>query len=359
MGPDAGTAIINGVALGFANAVPRGNVGLVSAAGTGLQGVTCGLARAGAGVSQAIGTGGRDLSEAVGGATMLAGLAALQADPATDVIVLISKPPAAAVGACAGRCQAIKQAYRRLLPRRRAGAHRGRGAIPATNLTQAATLAAAVAATTATPTGVNWCDTLVRLEEASIGLIAVAAAEQVKLAPGQYALRGLFAGGTFCYEAQLILKNLPEPVLSNAPLVKANKMPDSHVSRGHVCVDLGEDEFTQGRLHPMIDPSLRNRRILQEARDPATALILLDIVLGYGAHPDPAGATVEAVREAQHLAAAAGRHLVFVASVCGTEGDPQPLSQQEEKLRAAGVLVLPDNASATRLAGLITQALHA
>ena len=135
-------------------------------------------------------------------------------------------------------------------------------------------------------------------------------------------------------------------------------MPDSHVSRGHVCIDLGEDEFTQGRLHPMIDPSLRNRRIVQEARDPATAVILLDIVLGYGAHPDPAGATVEAIREAQRLAAAAGRHVVFVASVCGTEGDPQPLSQQEAKLRAAGVLVLPDNASAARLAGLITQALH-
>ena len=354
MGPDAGTAIINGVALGFANAVPRGNVGLVSAAGTGLQGVTCGLARAGAGVSQAIGTGGRDLSEAVGGATMLAGLAALQEDPDTGVIVLISKPPAAAVAA-----RVLAEVKRSKKPTvvcflgADPGPIEAAGAIPATNLTQAAALAAALA------TGANWCDALVRLEEASIGLIALAAAEQVKLAPGQYALRGLFAGGTFCYEAQLILKNLPEPVLSNAPLVKANKMPDSHVSRGHVCVDLGEDEFTQGRLHPMIDPTLRNRRILQEARDPATAVILLDVVLGYGAHPDPAGATVEAIREAQHLAAAAGRHLVFVASVCGTEGDPQPLSRQEEKLRAAGVLVLPDNASAARLAGLITQALHA
>ena len=115
-------------------------------------------------------------------------------------------------------------------------------------------------------------------------------------------------------------------------------MPDSHVSRGHVCVDLGEDEFTQGRLHPMIDPSLRNRRILQEARDPATAVILLDIVLGYGAHPDPAGATVEAIREAQHLAAAAGRHLVFVASVCGTEGDPtaaQPAGGEAARGRCA------------------------
>jgi FdrA protein len=199
---------------------------------------------------------------------------------------------------------------------------------------------------------------LVRLEEDSRTLIPLAAAEQVKLVPGQYALRGLFAGGTFCYEAQLILKNLPEPVHSNAPLVKMNRMSDSHVSRGHVCIDLGEDEFTQGRLHPMIDPSLRNRRILQEARDPATAVILLDIVLGYGAHPDPAGATVEAICEAQGIAAAAGRHVVFIASVCGTEADPQPLSQQEARLCDAGVLVLPDNASAARLAGLVTQALH-
>jgi succinyl-CoA synthetase alpha subunit len=352
MGPDAGTAIINGVALGFANAVPRGSVGLVSAAGTGLQGVTCGLARAGAGVSQAIGTGGRDLSEAVGGATMLAGLAALQDDPDTGVIVLICKPPAAAVA------DRVLKAVTRAKPTvvcflgAEPGPIEAAGAIPATTLTQAAATAAALA------TGRNWCDALVRLEEESKALIRVAAAEQAKLSPGQYALRGLFAGGTFCYEAQLILRNLPEPVHSNAPLVKTHKMADSLVSRGHVCVDLGEDEFTQGRLHPMIDPSLRNRRILQEARDQATAVILLDIVLGYGAHPDPAGATVEVIREAQAFAAASGRHIVFIASVCGTDGDPQPLSQQEAKLRDADVLVLPDNASAARLAGLITQALH-
>ena len=165
MGPDAGTAIINGVALGFANAVPRGNVGLVSAAGTGLQGVTCGLARAGAGVSQAIGTGGRDLSEAVGGATMLAGLAALQADPDTDVIVLISKPPAAAVAA-----RVLAEVKRSNKPTvvcflgAEPGPIEAAGAIPATNLTQAA-----AAAPPRPATGANWCDALVRLEEASIG----------------------------------------------------------------------------------------------------------------------------------------------------------------------------------------------
>ena len=180
MGPDAGTAIINGVALGFANAVPRGNVGLVSAAGTGLQAVTCGIARAGAGVSQAIGTGGRDLSEAVGGMTMLAGLAALQGDPDTGVIVLISKPPAAPVAA-----RVLAEVKRSAKPTvvcflgADPGPIEAAGAIPATNLSQAA-----VAVPPRLATGGNWCDALVRLEEAGKALIPLAAAEQARLAPG-------------------------------------------------------------------------------------------------------------------------------------------------------------------------------
>lgn len=357
MGPDAGTAIINGVALGFANKAPRGSVGLVSAAGTGLQGVTCGITRRGAGISQAIGTGGRDLSEAVGGVMMLHGLRALQGDPDTGVIVLISKPPAPEV---AERILAAVKNTPKPTVVCFLGAAPGpiekAGAIPATNLMQAAAVAAALA------TGANWCEALVELEDQSVDLIPLAAAEQAQLAAGQHALRGLFAGGTFCYETQVILRNLPEPVYSNAPLVKANKLETRFLGEtgflGHYCIDLGEDEFTQGRLHPMIDPSLRNRRIVQEARDPHTAVILLDVVLGYGAHGDPAGATVEAIREAQRVAAAAGQHIVFIASVCGTEEDPQVLSQQEARLREAGVIVLPDNASAARLAGLVTQALH-
>ena len=121
----------------------------------------------------------------------------------------------------------------------------------------------------------------------------------------------------------------------------------------HTIIDLGEDEFTQGRLHPMIDPALRNRRIVEEARDPATAVILLDYVLGYGAHPDPAGASLDAIHAAQRVAAEDGRQVVFIASVCGTEADPQRLSEQEAKLRAVGVIVISDNASAARLAGLV------
>jgi hypothetical protein len=226
-----------------------------------------------------------------------------------------------------------------------------------TTLTQAATAAAAIVR------GAKPEDALAQLEQESLALIPLAAAAQKKLRPGpaQRALRGLFAGGTFCYEAQLILKNLPEPVYSNAPLDKSRAL--DHVGADgirpyHVCLDLGEDEFTQGRLHPMMDPTLRNRRIVDAARDGATAVILLDIVLGYGAHPDPAGAAVAAIREAQHVAAADGRHIVFIASVCGTEADPQPLGQQEATLRDANVLVLPDNAAAARLAGLVTQAGH-
>jgi FdrA protein len=353
MGPDAGTAIINGVALGFANAVPRGSIGLVSASGTGLQGVTCGIARVGGGISQGIGTGSRDLSENVGGAMMSTGLAALQADPETDVIVLISKPPSDRVatrilrqiGASAkptivcflGTEPAVIERY---------------GGLAATTLPQAAVMAAAAAK------GQDPSAALAEMEAASVELIPLAAAEQTRLAPGQWALRGLFAGGTFCHEAQLTLRSLPEPVLSNAPLIRANRLADDQRGTGHTCIDLGGDEFTQGRMHPMIDPSLRNRRILQEARDPATAVILLDVVLGYGAHPDPAGATVAAIREARRLAAESERYIAFVASVCGTEADPQRLSRQEASLRDEGVVVLPDNASAAQLAGLITQALH-
>jgi succinyl-CoA synthetase alpha subunit len=353
MGPDAGTAIINGVALGFANAVPRGSVGLVSASGTGLQGVTCGIARAGAGVSQAIGTGSRDLSEAVGGLMMEAGLDALQADPETDVIVLISKPPAETVAARILRQikASDKPTIVCFLGTDPAAIERA-GGLAATTLAQAAVMSAAAAH------GEDPVTALTELEAGGVDLIPLAAVEQPRLAPGQRALRGLFAGGTFCYEAQLILGGLPEPVYSNAPILEANRLADGLRSTGHSCVDLGEDEFTQGRLHPMIDPSLRNRRIVQEALDPETAVILLDVVLGYGAHPDPAGAASEAIREAHRLARDAGRHLAFVGSVCGTEADPQRLSRQEATLIDAGVVVLPDNASAARLAGLITQALH-
>jgi succinyl-CoA synthetase alpha subunit len=350
MGPDAGTAIINGVALGFANAVPRGPVGLVGASGTGLQGIACALARQGVGVSQAIGVGGRDLTDIVGGRMMLAALDALEADPSTSVIVLVSKPPAPAVAArvlerSGASGKPVVACFLGMAP----SIIEDAGVRPARELTEAATAAAALAR------GLDPEHLIEGPTPAEVAVFAQADAERARLASGQWALRGLYSGGTFCYEAQLLLQRLEPPVLSNAPIEIRRRLPNANRSVGHTIIDLGEDEFTQGRLHPMLDPALRNRRIVQEAREPETAVILLDFVLGYGAHPDPAGAAVAAVGEARDAALASGRYIAFVASVCGTEQDPQVLSAQEALLREAGLIVAPDNATAVRLAHRIVE----
>ncbi len=349
MGPDAGTAIINGVALGFADDVIHGPVGVVAASGTGLQSVTSGLSRMGVGITQAIGTGGRDLKVAVGGIMMLEGLKALQADPDTEVLLLVSKPPAPEVAAKV--LEQLKASDKPAVVCFLGGdpeTIKAAGGIPAATLEEAAYLAAAVAK------GESPEAALQQLAERDAGLQQQAESLRGKLKDTQKYFRGLFTGGTFCYETQLILgEMLASPVQSNAPVDKKLKMADSNVSEGHVVVDLGEDEFTVGRLHPMIDPTLRNRRILHEAKDPETAIIFLDVVLGYGVHPDPAGAAVEAIKEAQAMLEKEGREVLFIASVCGTEGDPQDVLAQEAKLEEAGVIVLPSNAAATKLAGYI------
>ncbi len=348
MGPDAGTAIINNVALGFANVVPAGPVGVVAASGTGLQAVTCYMPRQGVGITQAIGVGGRDLKSAVGGIMMLEGLKALQADPNTKVILLVSKPPSADVAEkVLAQVQASDKPAVVLFLGGDPAQVRAAGALPAANMEEAAYLAAAVAR------GKDPDDALANLRRQEAGLKSRAVMLRKQLCPEQKYFRGLFSGGTFCYESQLILKELGIEVQSNAPVEKRLHMADSNHSVGHIAVDLGEDEFTVGRLHPMIDPTLRNRRIVQEAQDPETAVIFLDVVIGYGSHEDPAGEAVKAIKEAQAIARAAGREIIFVASVCGTADDPQDLGTQEAKLEAAGVMVLPTNAAATRLAGMI------
>ncbi len=350
MGPGAGTAILNGVALGFANVIPRGPVGIVSAAGTGLQEVSTLLAKRGVGISQGIGTGGRDLKEEVGGLMMLAGLKALQDDPDTRVIVLVSKPPAASV-AYDVLAQAELSEKPTIIcflgaapsPRPKPAEEEGgqAGVRFACTLEEAALLAARAAA----PAG----QALPVTEGAEL-----AASRSFHLQPAQRYLRGLFSGGTLCYEAQVIWRELlSEPVFSNAPLHAGNRLPDSLHSQGHTAVDLGEEEFTVGRPHPMIDNDLRIRRLLQEALDPEVAVIVLDVVLGYGAHPDPASELAPAVRKACDLAGGAGRQLHFVASVTGTDGDPQGLSRQVSQLEQAGVTVCESNAASARLAAEI------
>jgi FdrA protein len=340
MGPDCGTAIINGVPLGFANVVRRGAIGLVAASGTGLQEVTCRIHNLGAGISQAIGTGGRDLRDEIGGATMLQGLRALADDGQTRVIVLISKPPSPAIGArildlAAGTG---KPTVVHLL-----------GAAP--DLVQRAGLHAAESLADAADIAVAFANGGTQIAS-SQRLSGAALARLERLLDGfattQYAVRGLFSGGTFCYETQLAFLKRQLPCRSNAPVHGALPL-DGH-AEGHVFIDMGDDEYTRGRPHPMIDPSLRNAAVRAAASDPAVAVILFDVVLGYGAHPDPADELAAALRDAQQVAAAQRRALMMIGHVCGTEGDPQDKAAQMEKLAASGVVLAERNIHAATLA---------
>ncbi len=352
MGPGAGTAILNGVALGFANVLPSGPVGIVSAAGTGLQEVSSLLARLGVGITQGIGTGGRDLKEEVGGRMMLAGLQALQEDPATQVIVLISKPasPVIASKVLDQVAQSAKPAVVCFLGLQSLASTRPAGAAATVRFTHTLEETAILAAQLA----LGRRDLPISFAESPT------VTRELPLASTQHDLRALFSGGTLCYEAQGIWRDrLPEPVWSNAPLDPAQRLPDANRSQGHTAIDLGEEEFPVGRLHPMIDNTLRIRRLLQEAQDPQTAVIMLDVVLGYGAHPDPASELGPAIRQARQIAHSSGRELAVVASVTGTEADPQCRSRQVQALQQAGAFVCESNTAASRLSyDLLVQSTH-
>ena len=339
MGPDCGTAILDGVPLGFANAVRRGDIGLIGASGTGLQQVSCLIDRAGAGVSQAIGVGGRDLDARVGGTMMLAALRRLDADPGTRVIVLISKPPAEAVARLV--LEAAGSLKTPVVVNFLGGdpsVVRAFGLIPARTFEAAAETAAALSRGEAisddgTVDGTVDYDPFGAARGASAPAIA-------SLKPGQWRIRGLFAGGSLSGEAKLVL----------------GWALGAQAAKAHEVLDLGDDEYTVGRPHPMIDPRLRNEHIVAAADDPSTAVILLDVVLGYGANADPAGAMVPAIQDATQRAAGAGRSLAVVASVCGTDTDPQGRSAQEAILAAAGVILAPSNAQAAGIAAAIAAA---
>jgi succinyl-CoA synthetase alpha subunit len=324
MGPDCGTAIIDGVPLGFANAVRRGSIGVVGASGTGTQQVTSLVHRQGAGISHAIGTGGHDLSREVGGITMLEGLKRLAADRATKVIVLISKPPAPNVAAevLAAARKAGKPVVVNFV-----GAREN---LSGGNLHSVSTLEEAALVAVALSKG-----------KRPPSLSFKAKAPAVKFKKSQRFIRGLYSGGTFCYEASALIRD----AWSNAPVDAARRIPDPWKSREHTLIDLGDDVFTRGRPHPMIDHRLRNERLLAEAADPQVAVILFDVVLGYGSHADPAAEMVPALARARKK----NKTVVFVASVCGTDQDPQGFARQEAALRKVGVLLASSNARAVML----------
>jgi len=342
MGPDCGTAIINGVPLGFANTVAPGDIGIVAASGTGLQQVTCLIDNLGCGISQAIGTGGRDLSAAVGGLTMLKGLEILACDDSTRVIVLISKPPATDVA-------------RQVMARARdcgkpvvVNFLGGANTMWEGNICHAETLEQAAHMAVDMSQGENpSARTLPRHHLAETELSRLISS----LPNTRKYVRGLFSGGTFSYEAMVLLENNIGPVNSPSPLKIAQKLNDPWTSSGNTVLDLGDDVFTRGRPHPMIDHRLRHDRLLQEVHDRETAVILLDTVIGHGSHADPANEVAASIIASRQSAEQDGSAPIFIVFVCGTKRDPQNLVRQEEILRDAGAIVVENNAQAARLAG--------
>ncbi|MCK6582244.1 MAG: acyl-CoA synthetase FdrA [Anaerolineales bacterium] len=322
MGPDCGTAIINGIGLGFANRVRRGSIGVVGASGTGTQAVTAQIHNLGAGISHAIGTGGRDLKSDVGAITAHQALDLLARDPDTRVIALISKPPSPDVAT--QLISAAQQTGKPVViyfigypaPARKIGNLRF-----AVSLSEAAEIAV----------NGNW-ELLIDKE----------------LPITNYYLRGLFSGGTLAYETLLGLQASLSPIFSNGPITPNQNLKDPLKSEAHSIIDLGDEFFMVGRLHPMIDNDLRIRRMKQEAADSEVGMILFDVVLGEGSHLDPAGELVPAIREIQ----ASRKDIEFVAMVIGTDEDPQNIQLQVDQLMQAGVTVFRTAAEAVEYISL-------
>lgn len=325
MGPDCGTAMIGGVGLGFANVVRPGPVSLVAASGTGAQQVMCLLDAADIGMRHCLGVGGRDLSARIGARSTLQALDLLAADDGTEVVCLVSKPPAPDVAARVRQHAAAlgKPVIFALLGPGRP------------DLTSAAAEVVRVA-------GGSWVEP--RCWPARTGRVHM-----------DGLLRGLYSGGTLCDEAMLIAVDALGRLASNIPLHPGWRLPPDLRAPGHLLIDFGDDELTRGRAHPMIDPSLRLARLAEEAADPACGVLLLDVVLGHAAHPDPAAELAPAIRMARERARVDGRDLGVVIALVGTDGDPQGLDRQASALAEAGASVHLSNAAATRTAiGLVT-----
>jgi FdrA protein len=325
MGPDCGTAIINGIGLGFANRVRRGAIGLVGASGTGLQAVTTHIHNLGGGISHAIGTGGRDLKSEVGAITAHQALDLLARDSETKVIVLISKPPSSEVAtALLSAAQSVTKPVVIDFIGYPPPAHKLGNLHFAISLNEAAEIA------------VNLSK---NMEEGF----------SIHKQPDHGYLRGLFSGGTLAYEAMLGFQATLSPLYSNGPITPNQTLKDPLHSEGHTIIDLGDEFFMVGRLHPMIDNDLRIRRMRQEAADPEVSLILFDVVLGEGAHPNPASELAPVIAELKSKRP----ELEFVAIVIGTDDDFQNIDAQINQLTAAGVVVYRTLANAINLLSMV------
>ena len=347
MGPDCGTAVIGGIGLGFANKVRAGRIGIVAASGTGMQQVMAIIDRLGGGISEAIGTGGRDLSKEVGGITTCMGLAFLESDLYTDVKILISKPPHPSVRDNLIRIldKGIKPAVVCFMGEEIDASRKRRDSgkvMFAGDLEETALLAHELA-------GGDSEERLYSDDDLRRMASEIKAKGDVR---GYF--RGLYAGGTLCHETMTMLSRMDMDIYSNIHWDRRFFLENPEESRANTCIDMGDDYFTRGKPHPMLEPGMRVPRYLAEASNKDVGILLFDVMLGYGCHRDPAGVMAEAVREAVKIRKGMGQGLLQIAVVIGTEGDPQGLNEQEAALRDAGAIVLSSNRAAGDLvAGII------
>ena len=340
MGPDCGTAYIAGAGLGFANAVRRGPIGIVGSSGTGMQEFSSLVHRAGSGISHGIGVGSRDLSDDIGGISTFTALDALEADAQTRVIAVIAKPPGKDTQAkLVERCARSGKAVVLCLLGADSPQARQESLRAATLIDDAVDLALEAAGL---PAVANRDGAEVLRHKAAVAVAG--------MRPEQRHVRGLFAGGSLCYQTQAIFRDAGLTINSNAPIAGMKMLADPRKSVATTFVDMGAEIFVMGRPHPMIDATLRSRRLRDEAADPTVALVILDFVLGANASRDPVGDMLPAIRDAMQAAQHRGHRLDFVASVCGTDGDGQGLAAEMRALTDAGVRVFASNAQAAAFA---------
>jgi succinyl-CoA synthetase alpha subunit len=347
LGPGAGTSIINGKGIGFSNAISKGPVGVVAAAGTGLQEVTSLLDQCSVGVKHGLGVGGNDPKDKIGGIMMLECMKILEKDDDIKVIAIVSKPPSPAVEQKIIEYAVSSGTKKYVLAFIGGGAQDGvqsRGK----NIIRVNSLASSVLAVAKVLGDYHFNRALAHTFVQPEALANVMQKEWSRLQSSQRFIRALYTGGTFTYEAQVILGEIlkDEPIYSNAPIKQVKQLQDSLKSEKHSVIDLGEEEFTRGRPHPMIDPTIRKFRIVEEAGDPEVGVLLLDFVLGYGANPDPVGAALDEIKNAKAAAQKNGSYLSIVAHVCGTKNDVQGYDQSVARLISAGCVVMPTNALA-------------
>lgn len=338
MGPDCGTASINNIGLCFANKVRKGNIGIVGASGTGLQEVMVQIHKLGGGVSQGIGTGGRDLKAEIGGIMMIEGLKALNNDENTEIIVLVSKPPAKSVENKI--LEEVKKVKKPVIVCFLDGIKEDKKDSEATfvyNLFDAA------------KESVKLVGIKVEENKNDESLNIQVKEAKKKLKAQQKYVRALYCGGTLCAEALSILRESLPNIKSNVAKRDDEKLEDIKNYSGNVLLDLGEDQFTVGKPHPMIEPTLRLDHILQQAKDETVGVVLLDFELGFGSHQDPVGVTIDTIREAKKTSKSNNRNLIFLAYICGTDIDKQNYDAQIKMLETEGVIIAESNIEATKI----------